>query len=338
VNGNLTTDDAWDTALADPGTYISSPFFLDKISYGGDTPNDIPPGAGFGTRASGVNRENYSVQWEGEIFIPQGDVTFWDGNDDYTQLVIDGEVLIDDTQWTSWDGVSDPDDPSVGSGLFTGTKSADTVEGLKGGWYPIQFRGGEGGGGDNFRLVWDASDGKVGQTGADVDADFANPNVDLDTFYTVASPFLRVTEPTDVAAITASTNILQDIVLGTYDQQGNPVGYIGTGELGSAGTSVDVPLNGAVIPFPAGELKLVLRATVGDTIVDHVEIFGGGSSGIEGDIDGNGKVDLTDFGILKENFGKSGGAAVPEPSSLLLLGLGGLMGLAALVRKRMARA
>jgi len=33
---------------------------------------------------------------------------------------------------------------------------------------------------------------------------------------------------------------------------------------------------------------------------------------------------LTDFGILKENFGKSGEVAIPEPSTLLLATLAGL--------------
>ena len=40
---------------------------------------------------------------------------------------------------------------------------------------------------------------------------------------------------------------------------------------------------------------------------------------IAGDIEWNGKVDLTAFGILKDNFGKSGQATVPEPSALVLL-------------------
>ncbi|MFO0899223.1 MAG: hypothetical protein U0836_17495 [Pirellulales bacterium] len=41
----------------------------------------------------------------------------------------------------------------------------------------------------------------------------------------------------------------------------------------------------------------------------------------QGDFDGNGKVDLTDFGILKTNFGHTQGAAVPEPAGLTLAAL-----------------
>ena len=43
-----------------------------------------------------------------------------------------------------------------------------------------------------------------------------------------------------------------------------------------------------------------------------------------GDTSRDGSVDLTDFGILKDNFGKSGAAAVPEPSTWLLMALGAL--------------
>jgi hypothetical protein len=54
-----------------------------------------------------------------------------------------------------------------------------------------------------------------------------------------------------------------------------------------------------------------------------------GGDNFPGDINGDKKVDLSDFGILKENFGKTApaGAAVPEPSTFLLAGLG-LLGLA----------
>ena len=61
----------------------------------------------------------------------------------------------------------------------------------------------------------------------------------------------------------------------------------------------------------------------------HCGRYGGRS---EGDANGDGQVDLSDFGLLKLNFGKSAPpAAVPEPSAGVLLALG-----AALARLRLA--
>ncbi len=54
---------------------------------------------------------------------------------------------------------------------------------------------------------------------------------------------------------------------------------------------------------------------------------------LRADINGDGKVDLTDFGILKQNFGKhSAASAAPEPSAWLLAALAGLGFLALRVR------
>jgi hypothetical protein len=319
TNGNLTSDDAWNTNLGNPNNFIVPPFLLDKISYGGNTPNGYPSLTGI----TG-NRDNYSVQWQGEIFIPQGTVTFWDGNDDYTKLEIDGEVLIEDNSWTSWDGSQNN---NTATGSFDATKTDATVEGLKGGWYPITFRGAEGGGGDNFRLVWDVGD--IGNTGADDGVAYANPNADPDTYYTVGAPFYRAVDPGVVINSTIPLGLVGD----------PPVGLAGDDGLGSAGTNVEVPFNGADVQF-SGLPTLVLTATAGSLTQSHEEqlSFGGAPPGIPGDIDGNGKVDLTDFGILKANFGKGGGAAVPEPSTLALLGIGALGSLFYLARRRQTRA
>jgi len=67
--------------------------------------------------------------------------------------------------------------------------------------------------------------------------------------------------------------------------------------------------------------------------------FGTGTAQAQGDLNGNGQVDLTDFGILKENFGKIGQTAVPEPSTwaLALLGTLGLI-LLVLSRRPCSRA
>jgi hypothetical protein len=46
--------------------------------------------------------------------------------------------------------------------------------------------------------------------------------------------------------------------------------------------------------------------------------FGAGFGPQRGDFDGNGDVNLSDFGILKANFGRTGSIVVPEPSTALL--------------------
>jgi hypothetical protein len=323
LRGNLTSDGAWDAALANPSNDIVPPFFLDKISYGNDTPNGYPSQTGL----TG-NVENYSAQWKGEIFIPKGTINFRDGNDDYAKLVIDGNTLIDDNNWTSWDGTQNG---GGGVGSFDATKSDATVDGLKGGWYPITFRGSEGGGGDNFRLVWDATDKGIS---APDDVAFANPDT-AGEFFTVGSEFFRAVDPGLVSTVI--------VPLGFNSAQGS-IGMAGKNGLGSDGVNAEIPLNGATIPL-SGNVTLLLNgyaAGLSKTLEKTVTFGSTGGCSLAGDVNCDNKVDLTDFGILKDNFGKSGaaggaGAAVPEPSSLVLLCLGGLLGLATLVRKRNAR-
>jgi hypothetical protein len=49
--------------------------------------------------------------------------------------------------------------------------------------------------------------------------------------------------------------------------------------------------------------------------------FGTGTGRPQGDFNADGQVDLSDFGILKENFGRASAAAVPEPTGLALFAL-----------------
>lgn len=79
------------------------------------------------------------------------------------------------------------------------------------------------------------------------------------------------------------------------------------------GFSFDV-IQPAAIP---GDFNTDGRVDISDfgILKDH---FGSGTTLAEGDANGDAKVDISDFGILKENFGKSGAAAVPEPAAWLL--------------------
>ncbi len=162
TNGNLTNQTAWDDAVRESGTMVKiSEGEIDQIGW---SDSGTAPAAGnpmFGALApsyptafSGDPRfddgteEQYSVRVRGQIHIPEpGTYHFRDGNDDYTMVAIDGEVLIDDNNWTSMNGTrnnaKDNQSPVV-------SKTFD-----KAGWYDLEYRFGEAGGGDPAMLSWD---------------------------------------------------------------------------------------------------------------------------------------------------------------------------------------
>jgi hypothetical protein len=96
--------------------------------------------------------------------------------------------------------------------------------------------------------------------------------------------------------------------------------------------------------YSTGEITLLAAGGViagdanGDRTVDLSDFgllkqnFGAAGGRPQGDANGDGQVDLSDFGLLKLNFGRTAPAAVPEPRSLLLLAMG-----AALVFGRQGR-
>ncbi|MFO0898360.1 MAG: dockerin type I repeat-containing protein [Pirellulales bacterium] len=87
---------------------------------------------------------------------------------------------------------------------------------------------------------------------------------------------------------------------------------------------------------PVPGLTLLPGDANGDGKVDLTDFgilktnFGSGSSLSQGDFNGDAHVDLTDFGILKQSFGVSGAVGVPEPATLILGTIGfALLGLRA---------
>jgi len=303
--GNAPTFPAFSSATISTGS--------GKLDSAGEPAGEYPAATGW----TG-NHENFSNRFSGQIFVPAGTVNFRDHNDDYAYLAVDGQVLIDDNTWTSFDGQGDTANPGTntgGTGSMSFTKTDETYKGVQGHWYSIDFRGAEGGGGDNFRLLWDYS-GK-NQDNAD------GASVEFPEFNTIDEDFFR--------SKSLGIKVTHEIPLGAANT-GAAVGVAGNSAKGTKTTDADLGY------FLAPGETQTLRMYVSDPngLIQTAKMYEAtltgppvGTSGLPGDIDGNGKVDLTDFGILKANFGKSAaaGAPVPEPSTFLLAGLG-LLGLA----------
>lgn len=154
----LNSDAAWDSFLA--GNPV--PTRQGTMPNQGDVGGGISPGIWYGNANSGINfypagwsdapgmtppagdgASNYGVRLVGEIFLPEaGNYSFKDGVDDYTYLEINGQVLIDDNNWTNATGVENGGSPIV------------SFNAPAAGWYTIEMRTHEGGGGDNAALYW----------------------------------------------------------------------------------------------------------------------------------------------------------------------------------------
>jgi hypothetical protein len=88
---------------------------------------------------------NFTTRHYGQIYAPQpgtNTYTFHDHNDDWTVLLIDGQMLINDGEWTNFDGTA---------GSLGRTGQID----LEQGWHDFEFFHSEGSGGDNAVLLWD---------------------------------------------------------------------------------------------------------------------------------------------------------------------------------------
>ncbi len=331
------------------------------------------------------DNERYTVALEGEIFIPEsGKYRFVDGIDDLAVFGIDlnrdgvvdpgqDELLIDDNIWTSVDRSQNAG--GLPSNVIPSATFSDIAPG--GEWFKVQSFVAEGEIGDAGIFYWDYD-------AADLDGDGIRLG-DAPGFPTSARGNGRT-----IAGENLSNLFIPDTHLRSQGGQALIAGQVDAKlaqaiykfELGTDGTydelSVERPaaavttkldLNDATLELLAlgepklGEYRLLvadqlqgkasltipeslvpwldtsqllsegLLAVVlpGDANADHKvdlsdfgilkEQFGAGTTRAQGDFNSDAKVDLTDFGILKEHFGRTGAAAVPEPSGLLLAGL-----------------
>jgi hypothetical protein len=327
LTGFWPTGNFWKTlpplgSVAPPGTPAPSAVWLGLASWSNGTP-PYPPEM-LAIPGLSANQENYGARASGEIYLTAGDYRFRDGDDDYTLLQVNGQTLIDDTAWTGWSGV----DNAFG-GVAPGSEVVVTIE--EDGWYPFVHAFGEGGGGDNFRLMWDREVGE-NEEGDDVESPDAPQDLNGELFYTVPTGVMRATIPDAIRVGLALSVDLPDGVFGMGGENG----------FGTVGGVADLP--GSANFANGEEHNLRLTASVlGLTETFDVQLPAtepGGGGGIPplvllGDINQDGEVGLADFNILKTNFGATeAGAAVPEPSTVILLGLGGLVGLVSYLRRR----
>jgi hypothetical protein len=280
------------------------------------------------TDAGGMNFSNYSVRMTGEIRIPENEVRFKDGNDDYTYLAIDldgddqlesEEVLLDDNAWAPWNGtdIADGSDSSpIRVAEFTGSLTGEAA------WRKIEFRMAEGGGDDNAALFWDQNPGGF------FNEFTLNSDVLGDTELVPAANFRTFQEELTGVTVTSSFNrdAVFDVLVEQLDWDRLKVSFDGT-DLNLEGAEIQVNVLDPENLTDGFTIDLIRDENVGDitgtptfaflnTDADDWDTsqfltngqltFGGAPQALIGDYNGNGSVEQADLDLVLLNWGTAG--------------------------------
>ena len=345
LKGNINTATAWETVPSLQGGVVPATAFGKNEIYSvfrglpawanGQAPGSLLdyPARLVATNvvAAGGNLDNYSARAAGEVYLKAGTYKFRDGNDDYARLVVNGQTLIDDNAWTGIAGTENGN-----GGVTPGSEVPLAI--ASDGWYAVEFNMAEGGGGDNWRLFWDRQT-SPDETGTQQAAP-SSSNIGGTDWHQVPAGLLRQKEA-------PATNLLVQRLLSAPDPgYGIVVPSLTGTDLGLPGAFEQLANCNSPVHIPIGKspsLRIVasfggVRASKEIPVDQIVEHNFCSVNTQKGDFNCNGRVDISDFGILRVNFNKridSGNScfaeAIPEPP---FAGWAAFAALAALVVRR----